>query len=198
MIIGADRSRSAPDYIRIRSLPDPGWWLRLSFHPEPSAKDLLASSIFISNTVLQEKAPGMPPKNPAGKTTARSTAAAETVEIFLAELDHPYKSAILALRRAILEADPAIGEEIKWNAPSFRTSEHFATMHLRAKNGVQLILHRGAKKRDDGADMTIHDPESLLAWLGDDRASATFGSAEEIQAKRPALTEIIRQWITYV
>ncbi len=140
----------------------------------------------------------MPPKSSAGNTTARSKPAPETVETFLAALDHPYKSAIVALRQVILHADPAIGEEIKWNAPSFRTSEHFATMHLRAKNGVQLILHRGAKKRNDASGMTISDPEALLVWLGDDRASVTFGSAEEIELKRTALTELIRQWIAYL
>lgn len=134
----------------------------------------------------------------SSRKAASPKSPSQTVEMFLASLDHPYKEEIIALRGIILEADPRIGEEIKWNAPSFRTSEHFATMHLRAKNGVQIIFHRGAKKRDDASGMAINDPESLLAWLGDDRASATFGSAGEIEAKRTALAEIIRQWIGYV
>ena len=70
------------------------------------------------------------------------------VDRFLADLEHPCKNVIEALRRLILSVDPAIGEAIQWNAPSFHTTQHFATMHLRAKQGIALILHFGAKKND--------------------------------------------------
>ena len=90
-------------------------------------------------------------------------------------------------------------KSIKWNAPSFRTSEFFATMHLRAKNGVQLILHFGAKKRADlDAGSKIADPESILEWLAADRAVAKFRDLRDIAAKRTAFTNVIRQWITHV
>jgi len=129
----------------------------------------------------------------------RSATAPASVEDLLASLAHPCKREILALREVILAADPRIGEGVKWNAPSFRTSEHFATMHLRAKDGVQLILHFGAKKRERAIDpATIADPESLLVWLGEDRASLTVRDLEEIEAKRSALTRLIQQWIEQV
>ena len=72
---------------------------------------------------------------------------AQEVEAFLEKLDHPRKPEIEALRRIILGAHASVHEGIKWNAPSFRTTEYFATFHLRAKDGVALIFHRGAKKR---------------------------------------------------
>jgi hypothetical protein len=72
------------------------------------------------------------------KPTKRNASAPENVETFLASLDHPFKQEILALRQIFLGADPSIAEGIKWNAPSFRTSEYFATFHLRAKDGVQV------------------------------------------------------------
>jgi hypothetical protein len=121
-----------------------------------------------------------------------------TVETFLASLDHPFKPEILALRQIILNADPSISEGIKWNAPSFHTSEYFATFHLRAKDGVQVILHLGAKKRLDSTSVVIADPESLLEWLGKDRASAKFLDLKDIEAKQSAFTDILRQWIQYV
>jgi len=37
----------------------------------------------------------------------------------MASLKHPRKNVLVALRQIILQADPAIGEEIKWNAPTF-------------------------------------------------------------------------------
>ena len=129
----------------------------------------------------------------------RSASAPESVEGFLASLEHPFKPEILALRQIILGADPSIAEGIKWNAPSFYTSEHFATMHLRTKDGVQIILHLGAKARNNTtAGLAIADPESLLAWLAKDRASVSFRDLNEIDARRSAFEDIIRQWITYV
>jgi hypothetical protein len=122
----------------------------------------------------------------------------ESVEAFLA-LDQPFKEEILALREIILGADPGIAEGIKWKVPSFRTSEYFATLHLRAKEGAQVILHFGAKKRDDPtAGAGIADPESLLKWLADDRAMTKFRGLEDIQARRSAFGDVIREWIQHV
>jgi hypothetical protein len=132
-------------------------------------------------------------------TSKTSTGTPGDVEAFLAALDHPRKPEIQALRRIILGADPAIGEGIKWNAPSFRTTEWFATFHLRAKAGVQVILHFGAKVRDkSGARAAIADPQSLLAWLGPDRASATFRDLADVEAKESAFAALIRQWIEHL
>lgn len=123
----------------------------------------------------------------------------QRVEDFIAALEHPYKAEIIELRQIILDVDPRITEEIKWNAPSFRTTEHFATFQLRAKTGVQLILHLGVKVRETATSgITIPDPESLLTWLAKDRASVTFQNMDEINAKRVAFTGLIRAWIEYV
>lgn len=139
----------------------------------------------------------MTPKASSNKPATRSASAPGNVKTFLASLDHPFKKEILTLREIILNADPGIAEGIKWNAPSFHTSEYFATFHLRAKEGVQIILHLGAKKREN-SDVAIVDPESLLEWLGSDRASVKFRDLEEIDAKRSAFVDVIRQWITHV
>ncbi len=131
--------------------------------------------------------------------TKRSAATPENVETFLAALDHPFKPEILALRQIILGVDPSIAEGIKWNAPSFRTSEHFATMQLRAKDGLQIILHLGVKLCDTAVTgIAIDDPEALLAWLAKDRASVTFRDMNDIDARRAAFAHVIRQWITHV
>ena len=130
---------------------------------------------------------------------SKRTSAPENVETFLAALDHPFKSEILAIRQIILGADPSIAEAIKWNAPSFYTSEHFATFQLRTKGGVQIILHLGAKTRDTAlSGIAIADPAGLLTWLAKDRASATFRDLQDIEARRSAFANIISQWIKYV
>src|SRR5262245_61761709 len=90
---------------------------------------------------------------PAKRPASASTKARHAPDVvrFLAELRHPAKPEIEAVRALILGADPAIQEAVKWNAPSFRTTEFFATFNLRVKKGVQLVLHRGAKNRSDDA-----------------------------------------------
>jgi hypothetical protein len=133
------------------------------------------------------------------KSTKRSASTPESVEAFLAALEHPFKQEIVALRQILLAVDPAITEEIKWNAPSFRTSEHFATMNLRVKAGVGVILHFGAKKNAiSTTGVAISDPGSLLEWLGKDRAMVTFRDLKDVEAKRKAFVAVIREWIKHV
>ncbi|HEX6908812.1 MAG TPA: DUF1801 domain-containing protein [Longimicrobium sp.] len=121
------------------------------------------------------------------------------VESFLAALEHPHRAEILALRQTILAADARIAEGIKWNAPSFRTSEWFATFHLRARVGVQVILHFGAKVRDrSAARAAIADPDGLLEWLGPDRASVRFRDMDDVQARRADFAAVVREWIRHV
>ncbi len=138
-------------------------------------------------------------KGTGGKPARGAASAPDDVDAFVAALDHPHTAEILALRRIILGADAAIGEGIKWNAPSYRTSDWFATTHLRAKEGVHIIMHFGAKKRADFAPRAaIDDPESILEWLAEDRAVAKFRDLADIQAKQSAYAALIRQWIGHV
>ena len=120
------------------------------------------------------------------------------VPSFLAALDHPRKAALLALRDVVAGADPRITEEIKWNAPSFRAPEPFATFMLRSKDGVQLVLHFGAKKRSSPVNRAaVADPAGLLTWLGDDRASLAVRDPAEVTEKKSAITELIREWLRH-
>ncbi|TYT26428.1 DUF1801 domain-containing protein [Luteimonas viscosa] len=138
-----------------------------------------------------------PRSTPTRHATAADTRAA--VDALMATLAHPYKPGIEALREAILAVDPAIAEGVKWNAPSFRTGEYFATFHLRAKTGIVLILHLGAKARVlPGDGLAIDDPEGLLAWLGKDRAQVVFAYDADARRRIPALQAVLRQWIRVV
>src|SRR5262245_25378593 len=84
-----------------------------------------------------------PKKAPAGAPNLDPAVAA-----MLRTLRHPLKAEIEAVRLIILGANSGIGEGVKWNAPSFRTpKDWFATMHVRSKESVQLILFVGVKKR---------------------------------------------------
>lgn len=141
----------------------------------------------------------MTSKDMGKKAAKHSRPTPQSVEAFVASLDDASKPAVSALRQIFLAADPSIAEGIKWNVPSFRTSEYFATMNLRVKNGVGVVLHFGAKKSDiSRTGIAIPDPGSLLVWLAKDRAMITFRDVDDITARRSALTELIREWIKHL
>lgn len=126
------------------------------------------------------------------------------VDAYMAALEHPLKRELESLRRLIRGADPAIREGIKWNSPSFRTSEWFATINVcgggrppRPKDppSLRMILHTGARATAAAkAGFTIADPRGLLKWLGKDRAMVTIANAEDLRVKRTGLTAIFREW----
>ena len=146
---------------------------------------------------LHEVTGAMPSAKPpaARRLTAADTTAA--VDALMATLVHPHKDAIAALRVIVCAADAAIAEGVKWNAPSFRTHEYFATTHLRAKNGIGLILHLGAKVRDVGS-VQITDPDGSLTWLAKDRAMLAFADLAEVRRRKAATIAILQQWIGHV
>ncbi len=137
----------------------------------------------------------------ASKASTHRTPAdtSEAVDQFMAQLKHPHKAEIAALRAIVLATGKSVADGIKWNAPSFRTTEYFATTNLRAKRGIGLILHLGAKVRDIPADgLKIADPAKLLKWLGRDRAAIEFEDLAEINRNKAALQAVLRQWIKHV
>lgn len=151
--------------------------------------------------------PAKRPKRPSprpSRTAARAKhgAAADTTEAvdeFMRTLAHPHKEAIESLRRIILAVDGSIAEGVKWNAPSFRTTEYFATIHLRGRRGPGVILHLGAKARDlPPGGLAISDPRRLLRWLAADRAMVEFEDGADLEQKRGAFSRILRQWIRHV
>lgn len=120
------------------------------------------------------------------------------VAAFIADLDHPMKAEIESVRALILGLGPEIGEGIKWKAPTFRTTDDFATINLRSTGSLQVILHLGAKVRPDLQKPMIEDPEGLLKWLGKDRCMATLGAGDAFRANLPAFEAVLRQWIAVV
>ena len=134
---------------------------------------------------------------PALHASAADTSAA--VDVFMATLEHPHKDLIEAIRTLILAVDAGIADGIKWNAPSYRTTEYFATTNLREKAGVGVILHLGAKVRDIGPEqIQVDDPHKLLKWLGRDRAMIVFKDGKDFSEKTPAFEHIVRSWLVHV
>ena len=128
---------------------------------------------------------------------AKAPASKDDAGAFMAALDHPLKKDIETVRKLILGVSPKITDGVKWNSISFRHTDWFATVNLRSKDVIQLVMHTGAKAKDN-PDFKIADPNGLLLWLAKDRALATLGSGKTLQANAKAFEAIVKAWIRYV
>jgi hypothetical protein len=120
-------------------------------------------------------------KNP--KTPAEGTA---QVEAQLAALNHPLKAEVQAVRAIIKGVNRDITEQWKWNAPSFSYKGYLVTFNLWNKERVHLVFHNGA---------VLTDRTGFLEGDYPDRRMAYFADGADIQAKKPTLVRLIKQWI---
>lgn len=119
-----------------------------------------------------------------------------SVPDWLDALDHPQKDALIELCAVIRGVDPRITEEIKWHAPSFAITDHFATTGLPGKGGgVHLILHTGAKVKPREARVPLDEQGLPLQWRGLDRAVLLFSDLDDVSEKATALRSVLAQWI---
>ena len=111
-----------------------------------------------------------------------------TVELYLAELEHPFKAEVLALREIILGASPVIKERIKWKSPSFHSrGDDLGAFELRPRDFVRLVFvfPHGL----------VADPESIMQGSWADRRELRFSDLADVEAKRPALERVVRDWV---
>lgn len=100
--------------------------------------------------------------------------------------DNPLKDLVQQVRTVILDSDERVTEVIKWRAPTFVYKGNMASFFPKAKKHVTLMFHQGA---------SIDDPHGLLEGDGETARSATFGSPEDLMAKRVALNAVVAGWI---
>lgn len=113
----------------------------------------------------------------------------------LSALKHPLKDAVLDVVALVLASSTSVRAGIKWNSPSFRLNDYFATINLHAKDKLRLILHHGAKSKPSGTSPKVADPQGLLEWLGPDRAMVVVRSKQDVTARRSALSGVVRAWV---
>jgi hypothetical protein len=107
------------------------------------------------------------------------------VDRWFAQLDHPLKDVMLAVRTAIVGADPRITETIKWKSPTFVYEGNLASINPRAKQFVSLMFHRGA---------AIPGNHPALQGGGEQARYMRFGNAAEVSRLRPDLESAVRAW----
>ena len=123
----------------------------------------------------------------------------DKVDAYMHKLKHPLAEVVEALRRTILSTDSEIGEEIKWNAPTFfyagemkpsdpkEYKRYIVVFNLYKKDCIRLVFPSGAK---------INDGSGLLQGdYRDGRRLALFYSMADVKSKRDPLQRAIKKWL---
>jgi len=121
------------------------------------------------------------------------------VDAYMAKLDYPLKEVAQAVRELILDTDPEIGEEIKWNAPTFfytgemqpfnlkEYKRYLIVFNLFQKDCLRLVFPSGAR---------VNNSWGLLeGTYADGRRLAMFRSMDDVQAKKDAMEQVIKEWL---
>ncbi|PXY39508.1 DUF1801 domain-containing protein [Flavobacterium cheongpyeongense] len=116
---------------------------------------------------------------------------------FLESQNHPLRKEIEELRNVILSSNKHLAENIKWNAPNYCFgNEDRITMKIQpVASNIQLIFHRGAKKKEQPKERLIANKNKILIWKENDRAIIAFKNSKEIESAKAELKTIINEWI---
>jgi hypothetical protein len=137
-------------------------------------------------------------KAKAGKSTKPSEP--EKVDEYIQKLKHPLADVVKALRQIILSTDKEIGEEIKWNAPTFfyagemgpsdpkEYKRYLIVFNLHKKDCIRLVFPSGAKV-DNGSGLLEGD-------YADGRRLAIFSSVKDVESKKKALQGVVKRWLS--
>ena len=120
-----------------------------------------------------------------------------THQEFLAQFEDEQKELVEAILTAISEACPNLTESIKWNAPTFRDNDKDRmTLLLHKKDRVGLILHTGAKAKEDKKAPPLYaDDTGLLEWNSNIRATISFFDLTDFVSKRDLFKKAVKRWI---
>ncbi len=108
------------------------------------------------------------------------------VDRFLADLDHPLKDEMQAVRKIILEADDRMTETIKWGGPTFMYKGNMATINPRAKKFVNLFFQTGS---------VIENRHGVLEGDAAQVRTIKFTDMDDVDGKKDALTAVVKDWI---
>ena len=136
------------------------------------------------------------------KPRSTKPSAPDEVDAYMDRLKHPLAEVVEALRQIILKADPAIGEEIKWNAPTFfytgemkpfnpkEYKRYLVVFNLFRKDCIRLAFWRGAWVKDTSG--------FLEGDYADGRRLAMFYDLRDVKAKKKVLQHVVRRQLKHV
>jgi hypothetical protein len=120
----------------------------------------------------------------------------DKVDAYMKRLKHPLSDVVAALRQIILKTDSTIGEEIKWNAPTFfytgpmppfnpkEYKRYLVVFNLFKQDQIRLVFWRGANVKDTSG--------FLEGDYADGRRLAMFSNMQDVRSRTKALQNALR------
>lgn len=108
------------------------------------------------------------------------------VDAWFESYEHPMRDAMMRVRELLLEADPRLGECIKWKSPTFTYEGNLASFNPRTKAHVSLMFHTGAQ---------IPGEHPRLLGGGDTARYMRFESIADAESARGDLKRVVAAWI---
>ena len=116
-----------------------------------------------------------------------SFASRSKVDLYMADLDHPFKAEVEALRNIIKSTNKEITEQVKWNAPSYSyRGEYLVTFNLRETKRIHLVFHN---------PMIPQIKSPLLEGTYVDRRMTYFSGMKDIQTKQAEFKAILKKLV---
>ena len=122
-----------------------------------------------------------------------------SVDDYLAAQPPPRREQVEALRTLVREAAPELTEIVKWNSPDYTPDGvDRLTINAAGRGPVRLIRFGTERAETKGAAPTFtDDPTGLLTWHSDIRASLKLPPDDRLEARRSAITAVIRAWLAH-
>ena len=133
----------------------------------------------------------------ANKSVSTKSSMPEQVDLYLRRLKHPLLAVVQKLRQIILKTDSSIGEEIKWNAPTFfytgpmepfdpkEYKRYMVIFNLFKQDCIRLVFWRGAAADDQSG--------FLEGDYADGRRLAIFHSEKDVQSRKKKLQDTLKR-----
>jgi hypothetical protein len=130
-----------------------------------------------------------------------STNQKEILDLLISEKPNELKKIINHIRQIVLDVDPFISEQVKWNSPSFHYTGELKSNIAKAypRDILVLNLNRGYVLMifPSGAKIQNHD-DFLEGDYKDGRRMHTIKDYDSLIEKQAKLVSAIKQWIMQI
>lgn len=120
---------------------------------------------------------------------------------YIQKLDPAFAKVIESIRQLILDADRNIGEQIKWNSPSFFYTGEMKPFNPKEykRDIIVMNLHKGRILLVFPTGAVVKDHTGFLEGdYADGRRVATFQDMKDVKARGKALQQVVKEWIKMI
>ncbi len=125
----------------------------------------------------------------------------KSVTEFIQNLEPEFGQLIEVIRQLILNSDKVIGEQIKWNSPSFFYQGEMKAFNPKEykRDIVVLNVRKGTALLVFPTGERIKKTTGILEGNYEDgRRMVTFKNMEDVKTKGKDLQKVIQEWLTQV